>query len=94
MPKMIATAEYSYGGKLVKAGDEFMANDRDAGLLIAVSRAKLVEKADDAPATQPPMTPAEIEARALKAAEAPKPEAKAKPKRQRTYNRRDMKAKA
>lgn len=76
--KLRAKTEFSYAGRLLSAGDEFNATDRDARVLTAVKRAEIVSQSTTT--------------RAVEADDAPKPRKAAK-KAKNTYNRRDMKAK-
>lgn len=77
-----ATQEFFYGGKTLKAGEEFEAVDPDANILVCLG------KATDATAKPAKLqTPApKIETAELSAEEEPRPEGR------RRYARRDMTA--
>jgi len=85
--KMIATKNFSYGGRSLRPGEEFDVADRDVKLLAAVNRAK------PAPASAPVPQPKTKPAKRDMAPEEPAREADddSKPRKGR-YRRRDVRA--
>lgn len=74
MKDLIALRPLTYGTRRMRPGESFSAQDSHARLLVAIGRARSVER-QPAPDAEPEVTVVEP-----------------KPKRRRTYKRRDMRA--
>lgn len=62
MPTLKSTTKHTFGGKKLKRGDKFEANDREAKLVIALGRAKpyqtrVMRPRKEASTGQPPALP-------------------------------------
>lgn len=89
MPTMTTLKPHRYASRSLVPGDEFEASGRDARILAALGRARLVEP-PSAPAGEPTQ-PADAEQRSEDAPPA-EPPADEAPKPKRKYKRRDMTA--
>jgi len=83
-----ATHEFFYGGKTLKAGEEFQAVDPDANILCVLGKASEVVTTTPAKQEPPPPPPPQITAADLKAED----ENENSPPKRRRYMRRDMRA--